>query len=181
MPCVGVDEWLVNVVKSMYVGASTAVKLGGGESVEFGVKVGVHQGSVLSPLLFNIVLEALSREFREGLPWELLYADDLALMAVTKEELLEKVKRWKDGMERKGLRVNIGKTKVMKCCINSTPLSDSGKWPCGVCRRVFVRTQFSVWNAKSGCIKNVRVSRVNWWRGSSSLARCVSRMDMMIR
>ena len=29
--CVGVDEWLVNVVKSMYVGATTAVKLGGGE------------------------------------------------------------------------------------------------------------------------------------------------------
>jgi hypothetical protein len=123
-----------NVVKSMYVGATTAVKLGGGESVEFGVKVGVHQGSVLSPLLFNIVLEALSREFREGLPWELLYADDLALMAESKEELLEKVKRWKDGMERKGLRVNIGKTKVMKCCVIPTPLSDSGKWPCGVCR-----------------------------------------------
>ena len=43
----------------------------------FSVRVGVHQGSVLSPLLFIIVLEALSREFREGLPMELLYADDL--------------------------------------------------------------------------------------------------------
>ena len=71
----------MNVVKSMYLGETTAVKLGGGESVEFRVKVGVHQGSVLSPLLFNIVLEALSSEFREGLPWELLYADDLALVA----------------------------------------------------------------------------------------------------
>ena len=36
---VGVDERLVKVVKSMYVGVTTAVKLGGGESVEFGVKV----------------------------------------------------------------------------------------------------------------------------------------------
>ena len=38
-------------------------------------------------------------------------------------------------MERNGLRVNIGKMKVMKCCVNSMPLSDSGKWPCGVCRK----------------------------------------------
>ena len=44
---------------------------------------GVHQGLVLSPLLFVIVLEALSREFRAGLPMNLLYADDLVLIAET--------------------------------------------------------------------------------------------------
>ena len=37
-------------------------------TVKFEVKVGVHQSSVLSPLLFIIVLEALSREFRSGSP-----------------------------------------------------------------------------------------------------------------
>ena len=59
---------------------STKVRLNGRESKAFSVKVGVHQGSVLSPLLFIIVLEALSssREFREGyLPMEMFYADDL--------------------------------------------------------------------------------------------------------
>jgi hypothetical protein len=35
---------------------------------------------VLSSLLFIIVMEALSKEFRVGLPWELLYADKLVLM-----------------------------------------------------------------------------------------------------
>ena len=50
-----------------------------------------------------MVLEALSREFKSGCPWELLYADDLALIAVSKEELIENFKRWKDGMETKGL------------------------------------------------------------------------------
>ena len=42
-------------------------------SEEFGVGVGVHQGSVLGPLLFILVLEALSHEFRTGIPWELLH------------------------------------------------------------------------------------------------------------
>jgi len=41
-------------------------------------KVDMHQGSALSPLLFVIVMDAISREFRVALPWELLYADDLA-------------------------------------------------------------------------------------------------------
>ena len=54
-----------------------AVRVGEGYSEEFEVKVGVHQGSVLSPLLFIIVLEALSQEFCSGVPWEDLNADDL--------------------------------------------------------------------------------------------------------
>jgi len=48
----------------------------------------MHQGSALSPLLFVIVMEAISREFRVALPWVLLYADDLAVIADTEEERL---------------------------------------------------------------------------------------------
>ena len=64
--------------------------------MEFGVRGGVHQGSVLSPLLFIIVLEALSREFRTGCPWELLYTDDLKISAwsMSNEELLVLLKTW---------------------------------------------------------------------------------------
>ena len=72
---------------------TTAVKVNGRVSELFLVRVGVHQGSVLSLLLFIIVLEALSREFRGGLPMELLYADDLVLLADSMKELIEKVKR----------------------------------------------------------------------------------------
>ena len=60
----GIDEWLVRLVQSMYKDVRSRVRVGSGYSEEFGVKVGVHQGSVLSPLLFIIVLKALSREFR---------------------------------------------------------------------------------------------------------------------
>ena len=64
----GVEEWIVRLVQGMYANARSRVRVGEGFSKEFEVKVGVHQGSVLSPLLFIIVLEALSREFRAGVP-----------------------------------------------------------------------------------------------------------------
>ena len=78
----------------------------------FEVKVSMHQGSALSPLLFVIVMEAISREFRVALPWELLYADDLAVIAETEEELIKRLNEWKDIVESKGMRVNMNKTKV---------------------------------------------------------------------
>ena len=64
----GVEEWIVRLVQGMYANARSRVRVGEGFSKEFEVKVGVHQGSVLSPLLFIIVLEALSPEFRAGVP-----------------------------------------------------------------------------------------------------------------
>ena len=54
------------------------------------MKVGVHQGTVLSPLLFTIVLVAFSKHFRKGLPCELFYADDLVLLAESRDILMEK-------------------------------------------------------------------------------------------
>ena len=96
--------------------------------------MGVHQGSVLSPLLFIIVLEALSREFSTGCPWELLYADNLMISAESMEELLVKVQTCKTEMEKKGLHVNMGKTKVMESGINLNVLKKSGKYLCGVCQ-----------------------------------------------
>jgi len=71
-----VEEWLVSAVMSMYTGAKTVVRTVYGNSKVFEVKVGMHQGSALSPLLFVIVMEAISVEFRVALPWELLYADE---------------------------------------------------------------------------------------------------------
>jgi len=52
-------------------------------------------------------MEAISREFRVALPWELLYADDLAVIAETEEELLKRLNEWKDNVQSKGMRVMI--------------------------------------------------------------------------
>lgn len=106
-----VDDWLIKVIMAMYKNAKSLVSVNGVLCDEFDVKVGMHQGSVLSPILFVIVLEALSQEFRGSLPWEVLYADDLVIMAKTMEELSITLENWKSRMEVKGLRVNTKKTK----------------------------------------------------------------------
>ena len=132
---VGVEEWIIKVVMAMYENCESAVNINGTIGKPFSVKVGVHQGSVLSPLLFVIVMEALSNDFKAGLPYELLYADDLVLMAESIQELETMYTAWKEGMEKKGLRVNIGKTKVMVSNKTIGTQNKSGKWPCGVCRK----------------------------------------------
>ena len=125
----------MRIIMSMYENITTAVKVKDKASEEFEVKVGMHQGSVLSPLLFTIVLDALSQNFRGGLPWKLFYADDLVLLKESEESLLEKIRKWKTGLESKGLKVNAGKTKVLKCKAGSGTVKKSGKWPCGVCNK----------------------------------------------
>jgi len=58
-------------------------------------------------------MEAISREFRVALPYELLYVDDLAVISETEEELIKKLNEWKENVESKDMKVNMNKTKVM--------------------------------------------------------------------
>jgi len=82
----GVDEWIASAVMSMYMGVRTVVRRVLRSSDNFEEKVGVHQGSALSPLLFVIVMEA-----RDALSWEWLYVDDLVVIAESKEQLIKKL------------------------------------------------------------------------------------------
>ena len=50
----GVDEWLIRTVMALYTEACTVVRTDAGLSESFEVKVGLHQGSVLSPLLWML-------------------------------------------------------------------------------------------------------------------------------
>ena len=77
----GIPEALVTAVMSLYKGARTKVKVGTPFSEEFEVNVGVHQESVLSPLLFAIVVDVVTNEIKEGMLQEILYTDDIVLMA----------------------------------------------------------------------------------------------------
>ena len=122
----------MQMVQGMYANARSRVRVDEGYSEEFEVMVGVNQGSVLSPLLFIIVLEALFCEFHAGVPWEEFYADDLVIIADSLEECVRRLLIWKKAMEEKWLRVNAGKTKVV-ICGTGLDLQSSGEFPCAVC------------------------------------------------
>ena len=98
---------------NLYEGSRTKVRVGLGTSEEFGVRVGVHQGSVPSPLIFVIVVDVVTEHAGEGLLNEILYADDLVLMSESLEDLTERLQKRRSALEGNGLKVNVGKTKMM--------------------------------------------------------------------
>jgi len=57
----GLPEIMVKAIMSLYEGVKTKIRVESGQSEEFFVKVDVHQGSVLLPLLFAMVVDELQR------------------------------------------------------------------------------------------------------------------------
>ena len=103
-------------------------------SEKFEVKVRMHQGSVLSPFLFAVEVDVVTELTNEGALSEVLYTQDLVLMCAAIEGLRHKFLKWKEAFESKGLKVNIGKTKVMVSSgITKDDMSKSKFDPCGVC------------------------------------------------
>ena len=76
------------------------------------------------------------------------------ISAESMEELLVKVQTWKTEMEKKGLRVNMGKTKIMESGINLDVLKKSGRYPCGVCQSGVGSCNAILVAASPGCIRN---------------------------
>ena len=87
------------------------------------MKVGLHQGSVLSLLLFAAVMDVVSSEARS----ELLYGDDLVIMATTMEQLGRRVAEWTASLLDKGLKVNTGKSQMMVRRSGGKMIVHSGK------------------------------------------------------
>ena len=67
----------MRAVMSLYEGAKTMVRVGLELCEEFEVKVGVHKGSMLSQLLFAIVVDLITESVRNGLMSEILYVEHL--------------------------------------------------------------------------------------------------------
>ncbi|XP_064088416.1 uncharacterized protein LOC135202894 [Macrobrachium nipponense] len=92
-------EKYVRIIQEMYRNVYTRVRSSVGEKDGFEIGVGLHQGSALSPFIFNIVIDVMSKDVREAVPWCILYADDIVLCSEGREELEERLERWRAALE----------------------------------------------------------------------------------
>ncbi|KAK3565148.1 hypothetical protein QTP86_000363 [Hemibagrus guttatus] len=112
----GVAEKYVRVVQDMYERSRTVVRCAVGQTEEFNVEVGLHQGSALSPFLFAIVMDQLSEEVRQESPWTMMFADDIVICSESREQVEENLERWRFALERRGMKVSRSETEYM--CVN---------------------------------------------------------------
>ena len=63
------------------------------------MKVGLHQGSVLSPYLFSLVLDQITAKLQGNIPWCLMYADDVVLVGNSERDLEQKLEQWRQALE----------------------------------------------------------------------------------
>ncbi|KAK3524879.1 hypothetical protein QTP86_011079 [Hemibagrus guttatus] len=87
-----------------------------GQTEEFKVEVGLHQGSALSPFLFAMVMDQMSEEVRQESPWTMMFADDIVICSESREQVEENLERWRFALERRGMKVSRSKTEYM--CVN---------------------------------------------------------------
>ncbi|KAK3518340.1 hypothetical protein QTP86_018635, partial [Hemibagrus guttatus] len=112
----GVAEKYIRVVQDMYERSRTVVRCAVGQTEEFNVEVGLHQGSALSPFLFAMVIDQLSEEVRQESPWTMMFADDIVICSESREQVEENLERWRFALERRGMKVSRSKTEYM--CVN---------------------------------------------------------------
>ncbi|KAH9401136.1 hypothetical protein TYRP_002727 [Tyrophagus putrescentiae] len=108
-----VPEEYITWVQCLYHNATTSVRCPLGSSVPFEVKVGVHQGSALSPLLFILVMDSATRDLHRPPPWTLLYADDVALSDTSIESLEKLTQEWGSRLQQFGLKLNVEKSEFL--------------------------------------------------------------------
>ena len=112
------------VSQNPYAGQEAIVKTGHGTTDWFQIGKGVCQGCILSPCLFKLYAEYITRntgleEAQAGIKiaWRninnLRYAGDTTLMAESEEELKSLLVKVKEESEKVGLKLNIQKTKIM--------------------------------------------------------------------
>ena len=89
-----------------------------GDTDDFPIKIGLHQGSALSPYLFDLVMDEVN--IQGDIPWCMLFADDVVLIDDSRTGVNRKLELWRQTLESKGFRLSRTKTEYMMCGFSTT-------------------------------------------------------------
>ena len=120
----GIPDHLTCLLRNLYAGQDATVRTGHGTTDWFQTGKGVRQGCILSPCLYNLYVQYITRntgleEAQAGITIagkninNLIYADDTTFMVESEEELKSFLMKVKEESEKVGLKLNIQKTKIM--------------------------------------------------------------------
>ena len=85
----------VTLIKDMYNNAMTSVQTNDHNTDYFPIKIGLHQGSTLSPYLFVLVMDEVTRDIQGDIPWCMLFADDIVLVDESLAGVNRKLESWR--------------------------------------------------------------------------------------
>ena len=110
----------ITLIKDMYNNVVTSVRTSDVDTDDFPIKIGLHQGSALSPYLFALMMDEVTRDIQGDIPWCMLFADDVVLVDDSRTGVNRKLELWRQTLESKGFRLSRTKTEYMMCGFSTT-------------------------------------------------------------
>jgi hypothetical protein len=83
------------LIKDIYDNVVTSVRTSDGDTNDFPINIGPHQGSALSPYIFDLVMDEVRRDIQGGIPWCMLFANDVILVDESRIGVDQKLKLWR--------------------------------------------------------------------------------------
>ena len=114
----------IDIIRDMYDRVVVNVRTCGGITNDFSIIIGLHQESALSPFLFVIVMDKLTRAIQDEIPWCMLFADDIVLVDETRAGVNTKLELWGQTLESRGFRLSRAKTEYMECKFSKQRIRD---------------------------------------------------------
>jgi hypothetical protein len=93
-----VSSKYITLIKDVYDNVVISVPTSDGDTNDFSINIELHQGSALSalsPYLFALVMDEVTRDIQGGIPWCMLFADDVILVDETRTGADQKLKLWR--------------------------------------------------------------------------------------
>ena len=114
--CIFVKKFPLDILRN----AMTFVRTCDGDTTDFPINIGLHQGSALSPYLFALVMDEVTRDIQGDISWCMLFDDDVVLVDESRAGLNRKLELWRRTLESKGFRLSRTKTEYMMCDFSTT-------------------------------------------------------------